>query len=269
MDSRLEKVFNTCLKKLGEGIPVDQALENYPEYKEEVKELLAIAKMIENASLPRLRDEAVDSCLTRVHNAISLQKKPIWTAGLLRWQWARLFEFPSAAWAKALALVVVAFFVSWASINVSADTLPGDFFYSIKLANEKIRLILCTDDQKKAELRLMYSTVRMRELVRCLDEKGEFNPHVLTAMLDETALVTDNISRLPKERAADYYLKLERHCAYQRDVLVSLNSRVPAYQKQALNEAIQLCHHRMEWMGKVRRSEVPMGEWGPFVLNER
>ncbi len=268
MGSRMEEIFDICLEKMEEGVPVDEVLEEYPEYREELKELLTIAEDIENAPLPGLRDEAVASCLIKVHNALQLQKQPIWRARLPRLQWSRLFYFPSPAWAKALAFVLMISLFFWGGVNLSADSLPGDPLYPIKLATEKVRCFLTIDPEGKAKLRLTYSEERAQELVRYLDGKGELNIQVLKAMLDEAALAVDNISKLHKGKGTFYCLKLEHLCASQKDMLVSLKSKVPSLQRQELDNAIKICHHRMEWMGKVRRNEVPMGEWGPFVLSE-
>ena len=268
MSSRMEKILDICLEKVEEGIPVDEVLQEYPEHREELKELLFIAKDIENAPLPHLRDAAISSCLIKVHNALPLQKKPVWRARLPKLQWPRLPYFPSPAWAKALALVFIVIFISWSTVSLSGDTMPGNLLYPVKLTTEKVRFYLTADPEGKAELRLAYSEERMQELVRYLDNKGELNVELLKAMMDEAALVTDNISRLPKDKAKICCMKLEHLCAYHRDVLAGLKSRVPAFQRQELDNAIQACHHRMEYMGKVIRDEVPMGEWGPFELNE-
>src|SRR4030067_108760 len=98
MGSRMEEIFDICFEKVDEGIPVDEVLEEYPEHRAELKELLIIAKDIENAPLPHLRDAAISSCLIKVHNALELQNKPVWRARLPRWRWPRLFYFPSPAW---------------------------------------------------------------------------------------------------------------------------------------------------------------------------
>jgi len=267
MSSRMEKIFRICLEKIEEGIPVDKVLEEYPQYREELKELLTIAEDIENAPLPHLRDEAVSSCLIKVHDALQLQKKPVCRARLPRFQWSRLFYFPSPAWVKALAFVLVVIFISWGAVNLSADSLPGNPLYPIKLATEKARCFLTIEPEGKAKLRLAYSEERTQELVRYLDEKGELNIHVLQAMLDEAALVMDNIPRLPKDKGIVYCLKLEQLCTFQEDVLEGLKSKVPFLQNQELDNAIQICQHRHEWVGKVIKDEAPMGRHGPFALN--
>ncbi len=81
-------------------------------------------------------------------------------------------------------------------------------------------------------------------------------------------MVTDNILKLPQDKATICCMKLQHLCAYHKEVLAGLKSRVPAVQRQQLDNAIQTCQHRTEWMGKVIRNEVPMGEWGPFVVSE-
>ena len=268
MGGQIEKILDICLEKMKEGIPLDKILMEYPHQREELKELLSVARGIESIPLSPVRDEAVASCLTRVHNELQLQKKPGWRTRLPRLQWPRLLYFPSPAWAKALAFIFIVIFISWGAVSLSADSIPGNILYPIKLTTERVRFYLTTDPEEKVELRLTYSEERMQELVRYLDEKGELNTEVLKAMLDETALVTDNISRLPKDKAIVCCLKLEHLCAFHMEVLERLKSRVPALQRQELDNAIRTCQHRMEWMGKVIRNEVPIGEWGPFVPNE-
>lgn len=268
MDRQMERILDICLEKMGQGIPVDEVLMEYPQFREELKDLLTIARDIESIPLPQVRDEAVVSCLIKVRNVLQLQKKTVWRAKLPRFQWPRLFYFPSPAWAKALAFIIIIILISWGSVNLSADSIPGNPLYPVKLTTERVKFFLTIDPEGKAELRLTYSEERMQELVKYLDEKGELNVQVLKAMLDEAALVTDNISRLPKDQAIACCLKLERLCAFHMNVLEGLKSKVPAQQRQELDNAIRTCQQRMEWMGKVIRNEVPIGEWGPFAPKE-
>ncbi len=269
VDRQMERILDLCLEKVKEGVPLDEVLMEYPEHREELKELLTIAKEIENVPVPHVRNEAVASCLIKVHEAIQLQKKGAWRARLPRLWWPRPVCPPSPMWAKALAIVLMGIFISWGTVNLSADSLPGNILYPVKLTSEKLKFFLTIDPGKKAELRLNHSEERMEELVKYLGKKGEVNTQVLKAMLNEAALVMENIPKLPKDEGAAYCLKLEHHCAYQKDVLESLKLKVTSSQKEELERAIRICHHRMDWMGKVRRNEVPMGERGPFTLNKR
>lgn len=268
MSTEMERILDICLQKVEKGIPVDEILKEYPEHREELKELLTLAKDIENAPLPRLGEEAVSSCLIKVHNALPLHKKPAWRTRLLKLQWPRFPYFPFPAWVKAFALVIIVIFVSWSTVSLSGNSIPGNLLYPVKLTTEKVKFYLTPDPEGKAELRLAYSEERMQELVRYLDKEGKLNGELVKAMLDESALVTDNISKLSKEKAAICCTKLKHLCKKHRDVLTGLRSRVPSFQRQELDNLIQECHNRMEWMDKVIMNEVPMGEWGPFAVSE-
>jgi hypothetical protein len=268
MNSQTVEILDVCLEKMEQGIPVDEVLMEYPQCREELKDLLTIAKDIESIPLPQVREEAVASCLIKVRNALQLQKKTVWKAKLPRLQWPRLIYFPSPSWVKALVFILITLLVSWGSVNLSSGSIPGNLLYPFKLTTERVKFFLTIDPEGKAELRLTYSEERMQELVRYLDKKGELNINLLKAMLDEAALVTDNISRLPRNQAIACCLKLEELCAFHINVLEGLKSKVPAQQRQELENAIRICQQRMEWMDKVIRNEVPIGEWGPFALKE-
>jgi len=263
MEQPLEEILDICLGKVKQGIPLDEVLKEYPAHREELKELLAVAKDIEGIPLPHARDEAVVSSLDRVHQAIQREKNRAWRAGLPKLCWPRLVCFPSPMWAKALAFVLIGIFVSWGAVNLSADSLPGSLLYPVKLTTEKVKFFLTIDPREKAELRFNHSEERMEELVKYLHKKGELNTQVLKAMLDEAALVMEDIPKLPKGQGAAYCLKIEHHCAYQMNVLESIKSKMTSPQRQELDRAIRICNHRMDWMGKVRRNEVPLGAWGP------
>ncbi len=260
MERQLEDILDLCLEKMKQGIPLDGILEEYPEKREELKELLVIAKDIKNFPLPNVRDEAVASCLVKVSKALQLQKRRGWKPKLPGLHWPRLIYFPSPAWGKALALILIGVIMSWGTVNLSAESLPGDILYPIKRVTEKVRFFLTINPREKAERRIINSEERMEELVKYLDKKGELNTQSLKSMLDETALVMEDIPKLPKDQAAAYCLKLEHHCAYQIDVLRSIKSKVTSSQEQELDRAIRICNHRMDYMGKLRRNEVPMGK---------
>ena len=263
MGSRMEEIFDICFEKVEEGIPVDEVLEEYPEHREELKELLIIAKDIENAPLPRLRDEAVASCLANVGRALESRKNKVWRTKLQALQWPRLFYFPSPAWAKALAILLVVISLSWGTATLSADSLPGDMLYAIKLICEKVRFSLTADPEGKVELRLVYSKERMRELACHLEKAGELNIKVLKAMFDEASLALEHISGLPEDKTGACCSKLEHLCEYHMEILEGLRSKVTPVQEEELGKAIQICQSRMEWIGKMKTKEVPVGKWGP------
>ncbi len=272
MERQAEDIFDLCLKKVNQGVSVDEIVEKYPEKKEELRELLEIAEDISNLPTPHVRDEAMASCILKVANALKSQKRGelrgwrLWKVRLYQVHWPRLIYSPSPAWAKALIFILIGSILSWGTVNLAAESLPGDLLYPMKVTTEKVRFFLTIDPGKKVELRITNSEERMQELVKYLSKRGELNTQSLKAMLDETALVMEHLPKLPEDQAAAYCLKLEHHCAYQMDVLETIKLRVTSSQQQELDRAIRICNHRMDWMAKIRRNEVPTGRWADTDL---
>ena len=262
MKKSIEEILDICLEQLKQGVPLDEVLQLYPQYREELKELLIIAKDIENASTPPVRDEAIAGCLIKIGQALQLQKEKGYRLKLPRLR-PLLFPFPSPVFARVVASLMIVIFVFWGTANLSANSLPGDILYPVKLVTEKVKFFLTINPENKIELRLVYSEERTAELVKHIAGRGELNTQLLQKMLNEAYLALEEISRIPEDERGIYFSKLEYLSAYQRDVLESLKPRVVSSQKEVLDKAIQTCGNRMNWMGRMRKGEVPDCRWGP------
>lgn len=258
MKKPIEEILDICLEKVAQGVPIDEVLEQYPDYKDQLKHLLAIATDIKDAPVPTVSDRAVASCLIKMGKAIQLQKEKTRRVKL-----PRISYFPSPAWIRGLVFVLILIFISWSTASLSAYSLPGDLLYPVKLVTEKVKYFLTINSEGKAELRITYSEERTKELVKHLNKKGELNTQLLKAMLDEAALALANVSRLPEDKETVYLSKLEHLNAYQKDILEGLKSKVPQPQQEELDNAIQMCGYRGQWMRKMRKGEVPRGSWDP------
>ncbi len=259
MKKRIEELLDICLQKIKEGIPVEEILSQYPYYADELKELLATAKKIKDVPLPEPSNIGMASCLVRLGEALQLQKQKPRKARI-----SRLLYFPFPAWAKALVFAVIIIFISWGTVTLSANSLPGDLLYPMKFMTEKVKFFLTANPGGKVELRLMYSEERMQELVRHLDKRRDLNTELLKAMLDEATLALEHISRLPDPAGPVYFSRLQYLNAYQKDVLENLKPKVTSpQQKEELENAIRLCGNRTQWMSRMRIKGVWPGKWGP------
>lgn len=259
MKKPVEEILDICLEEIKEGIPLEEVLKQYPDYRDELKELLAIAKDIKDTPLPEPSARGMASCLVKLGQALQLQRQKPPKAKI-----PRLLYFPSPAWAKALVFAVIVILISWGTVTLSANSLPGDFLYPVKFVTEKVKFLLTLNPEGKVELRLIYSEERMQELVKHLDKRRELNTQLLKAMLDEATLALEDISRLPERERPVYFSRLEHLNAYQKDVLGNLKSKVTSpQQKEELNNVIEMCGNRRQWLDRMRRREVPPGKWGP------
>lgn len=259
MKKPIEEILDICLEKIKEGIPLEEILGQYPDYADELKELLAIAKDMKDAPLPEPSDRGLAYCLVRLGEALQLQKQKTRKVKI-----PRLLYFPSSVWVKALVFALVIIFISWGTVTLSANSLPGDLLYPIKFITEKVKFFLTANPGGKVELRLIYSEERMQELVRHLEKRKDLNTELLKAMLDEATLALEDISRLPEPEGPVYFSRLQYLNAYQKDVLENLKSKVTSPdQEEELENAIRMCGNRTQWMSRMRIRGVSPGKWGP------
>ncbi len=259
MKKPIEEILDICFRKINEGIPLKEILGQYPDYADELKELLATAKKIKDVPLPEPSDKGLAYCLVRLGEALELQRQKRPKARI-----PGLLYFPSLSWVKALVFALVIILVSWGTVTLSANSLPGDLLYPIKFMTEKVKFFLTADSRGKVELRLIYSEKRMQDLVRHLDKRRDLNTELLKAMLDEATLALEDISRLPDPEGPVYFSRLQYLNAYQKDVLENLKPKVTSpQQKEELENAIRLCGNRTQWMGRMRIRGVSPGKWGP------
>lgn len=259
MKKPVEEILDICLRKIREGIPLKEILKQYPDYADELKELLATAKKIKDAPLPEPSDRGLGYCLVRLGEALQLQRQKRAKARI-----PGLLYFPSLTWVKALVFALVIILVSWGTVTLSANSLPGDLLYPVKFITEKVKFFLTANPGGKVELRLIYSEERMQELVRHLDKRKDLNTELLKAMLDEATLALEDISRLPEPERPVYFSRLQYLNAYQKDVLENLKPKVTALdQKEELENTIRMCGNRTQWMGRMRIRGVAPGRWGP------
>ncbi len=259
MKKPIEEALDICLQKIREGRPLEEVMKQFPDYAGELKELLAIAKNIKDTPPPEPSEEGVTSCLVKLGQALQSQRQKPGKARLPRY-----LHFPFPVWARASVFAVIVVFISWGAVNLSANSVPGDFLYPIKFVTERAKFYLTANPTGKVELRITYSDERMQELVRNLDKRGELSTDLLKAMLDEATLALEDISRLPERERQVYFSKLEYLHEYQKDVLENLRPGVASpQQKEELDNAIQLCQNRRQWMGTMRRRGLTPGRWGP------
>ncbi|NOZ63703.1 MAG: hypothetical protein GXO71_01935 [Caldiserica bacterium] len=256
MRNSFEEILDICLERIKRGDDLDKILQDYPAHADELREILLLAKRMKDIPSPEPSRRKIATCLLKIGEKLQEQKKQKHRASLSEW-----FAPPFLIWARALALALIITLISWGTINLSANTVPGDILYPLKSITEKVKFFLTVNPQGKVELRIIYSEERMQELLTLLDKKGNLEPRLLQAMLEEASKALENISRLPKEEKTIYLSRLEYLHAYQKDTLETLQDSVPPPQKKYLAEAIQMCGKQMQQM------KMMMGKMHPYMKN--
>ena len=191
MKKPLEDILDICLEKMKQGASIEDVVKHHPEQAEELKNLLVTAADIKKANSPIPRKKAVAACLKKVRTEAAREK-----AGLSQKNPPFRFLFFSPAWVKAAAVFLIVVLLPWGTVNLSAESLPGDILYPVKMITEKVRYICCMTAQGKVKLRLQYSEERMKELYRFSSEKRQLDKNLLKSMLDEAGFALDQMNRI-------------------------------------------------------------------------
>jgi len=151
----IETIFNECLEKLLTGTEtVEQCLQRYPNYAQELEPLLRTAmsvnKAVDIAPSPELK--------ARVR--YDLQLKMAAVGKPRRASWLSL----QPRWATTMIAVMFVFVLGGGAVLAADSSMPGSLLYPIKILTENISLKLAGSDIEKAELSLTFADRRVEEM---------------------------------------------------------------------------------------------------------
>ena len=245
MEKNLEKILDDCIEELRKGGSVESVLARYPQHISELKPLLELVRAMEQMPKPEPGADAVSATLVSVGQEIALlhHVESSKQGKKNRSAFGRLFQQPRLAWTLSAAFALVLMFV--AISTVSANSVPGDILYPLKLVTEKVSFLLAFSSERKAELRLTFSEQRTKEIRRVLQQSGKLDEGLLDAMLKEAQSA---LEETPNDTSAIFLAKLNAVNTYQKDVLESFRPRVDSANEKIVSRAIGVCDMRGRWI---------------------
>lgn len=162
MNAERYEAFEACLTAIEKGAELDECLQRYPEMAEDLQPLLETALFarsmaddhIPNAALHRSRSRLIDRAAL-LRGQVEPRRPPL--------NFGRL---PRIAFA-ALVLSLI-FFMSWRGAVESAQALPGDPLYPLKLRAEEVRLGIVPGARAKRAIEVTYEQRRVDEVSELL-----------------------------------------------------------------------------------------------------
>ncbi|MDH5186182.1 MAG: DUF5667 domain-containing protein [candidate division WOR-3 bacterium] len=238
MKRDIDEVLDFLLTEIEKGKRIEDCLKEFPEYALELEPLLRLATELNDLPKPETRPEAIGEALRKVRAFVAERRQ-----AKKRFPLVRFFSLQPAI-VRVAAVVLLIVLIGWSSLALSTRSMPGDFFYPIKLVSEKVQYIFTINREGKAELRLIFADKRTEELVKMFNRNGKFNKELLNAMLNEaqsalsqSELMTGNDSKMLLEKVANLN-------QYQKKVLEGIRQRFCGYDTSILDEAIVLCFER-------------------------
>lgn len=174
MNRDFEVVLEEATSRLEQGETVEDCLARYPEYAGRLEPLLRMAAFsmralgyVEPPSEAALAvgKRRLLAVAARRRLLAAAQRKPApQPRGFLN-----LFPLPMRRLATAALVMLVLVVVGGGLAMASAGSLPGDFLYPVKLATERVRLLLTFDTQARDQLLAEFTQERRAEVIAILE----------------------------------------------------------------------------------------------------
>lgn len=253
--------LDRCLAQLNSGEADLETLLARPEPVEgqadELRTLLRVAALVRATPQPTPSPEAKEEGRRRlVRAAMERRRRQAAPAPSFR----GVLERVAAAWQSLVqprpalrratvlivALVMVLALTSAGVTRAAATSLPDSPLYPVKLATEKIQLILTPSMVGKARLHIAFGERRLWE-TQALAEKGQgVDERVLQAMLDHTTSALEAIAQLPAEEREPLLGDFASLAEKEWMILKELKERIPPADHPPVDEAITISAQNQE-----------------------
>jgi len=161
-----DNILEECLERIiARGETIEQCLANYPEQADELKPLLETSLATKNALAIKPRPEFRDRARHQLRMALQEMAEKKERRG-------SLFGFLTPRWATAVAAVLVILLAGSGTVAAAGNSMPDQTLYPVKLATERVRLVLTFSTLGKAELYAALADKRVAEIVS-MAEKGK------------------------------------------------------------------------------------------------
>jgi hypothetical protein len=154
-NDRKEHALEVCLQNLRAGKSFDEVLALYPQYAGEFRPILEAALLARQAgALIKMPSEAQANSRARFLSA-ARAKAETPNRQATPWMWKFSLAF--------LALVLLCLFGGVGSIAASAQAVPGDVLYPLKLVSERTQLLFAANSAQELELEKSFDRKRVEE----------------------------------------------------------------------------------------------------------
>jgi hypothetical protein len=247
MKDKFEEVLDSCIRKVRSGeATVNECLETYPQYKEELRSaLLAALALIETPPLsinPEFRERARKRLIQAAENRKLYHRK------LSRKKPSRISR-GVRTWLIAASLVLL---LGGTALAASQKSQPGSFLYPVKLATEKLELALVKEPYAKTQAHLKFASRRLEELEK-IQEKQRYK-HVndlAEALLREVDEAERLIPLLSKKEGVETYEAILRVLKKEQELLTQITTDAPEKARFGLKRAEEAVQNKQNQLKKL------------------
>ena len=227
-----------CLAALESGeVSFADYVERQPEHRAVLTDLVPLAQRLVVAPVvtPSLdfRVDARRRLITRLLEQRSHSRRFHWPQWSLR---------QSRIWLRGLVALIVLFALSTSVLVASAQSLPNDPLYPVKLAVEQFQLAVSPDRLARSELNLSFASERLGEVQRLIDRgRADEAAKALTGFADQIESALTLAAELPDNAERQVLLsRLYSSLDRSEAILAATEPQLPPSAQPALQRAHEI-----------------------------
>jgi len=241
MQRNIDDVLDLILDEIKKGKSIEDGFKMYPEFADELEPLLRLALEIKNLPKPEPRPEKITVAVSTVkEDFLKAQSKE------KRFSLRTIFS-RSPALIRVAVIELLIILVGWQSLALSSRTVPGDLFYPVKIAHEKVQYILTFSEKGKVRCHLAFSNRRTQELAWSFKRNNKLNRRLVSAMLNEAMIALKQTDLESNTGGSKFVNKIDSVTVYQKMVLNEICQR-GCPDRDIIYEAISFCDERHNYL---------------------
>lgn len=260
-EADLAERLDDCIEWARRGEAIEEILQDHPDVADELLPLLTLAADLERLPEPT---PSVEGVMRTMVNLSTQQTAPEPTPVVRRVGW-----FSRSVWARAAIIMLAVSVLGWGTVSASAQAVPGDLLYPIKLFTERARFFLTINAENKAELRIAFSAERLKEAVRKYEGGGGLDRILLNEMLDEAKLAVESAPTLAEPVQGVLIAQAAHLSDFQRDTLARLERRAQPQERQTIQRFQNMCGRRGAWMRQMLPDDATPRRAAPQQQQQR
>jgi hypothetical protein len=116
---------------------------------------------------------------------------------------------------------------------------------------ERAKFFLTVNQERKAELRIVFSAERLKEAV-LKQQRGEgLDRELLSEMLEEARLAVEASAEFPEPTRDLFVARAAKLSEFQQDALGRLKSQTTTAEREVVVQYMDMCGRRSAWMRQV------------------
>jgi hypothetical protein len=175
-NKEFDNILDECLERLlVRGETIEQCIQRYPEQAAQLKPLLETALAAKKASAIQPRAEFKARARYQFRSALQEAATPK----------RRPFFGWLPRWATVVTIVLIVLLAGGGTVAAASNSMPDSLLYPVKLATERVQLMLTPSQMGKIRLCARLADRRVAEIIYMADKGDVHQVELITQRLDE------------------------------------------------------------------------------------